>query len=106
MYEIALSKSIRGALEAAGVWCLECSPDDGRPELLLPEYCAWLRVGSTNEAWDEHARKRGVEVVTVAGVHEALIQVSLWQMAHPKANLPGWLRARAKHIKPALRVVR
>ena len=87
---------IRRALESTGVWVLQCSPDDGRPELLLPEYGAWLRVGSANAAWDEHARRRGVDVATVAGLEEALIQVSLWQIAKPKANPPGWMKARAK----------
>lgn len=97
MTETALSKSIRGALEASGVWVVPIK-SPGAPELLLPEYGAWLHIGKPNEAWDAEAKKRGVRVSQVLGVLEAQIQVSIWQDETPKQNIPGWRKARAKYV--------
>lgn len=97
MSETALSKAIRGALEASGVWVIPIK-SAGAPELLLPEYGAWLRIGKPNEAWDAEAKKRGVRVSQVFGVLEAQLRVSIWQDETPKQNPSGWQKSRAKYV--------
>lgn len=104
MSEAQLQRSIVKSLEAAGVWVIPVrSRDPGMPDLLLPEYGAWLRTKPSDglgfeEAWDQKAQERGVRVQTVAGLIEAQLQVSTWQDETPKQNPSGWQKSRAKYV--------
>lgn len=97
MSTASLQREIITTLEASGVWVIPIK-SPGAPELLLPEYGAWLRIGKPNEAWDAEAKKRDVRVSQVFGVLEAQIQVSIWQDETPKQNPSGWQKSRAKYV--------
>jgi hypothetical protein len=101
--ETQLSASIRGALEATGVWVIRMgvnmkrgkrgtqSGEPGMPDLLCPAY-GWLetkvdegKLSPGQRIWHDKAARNGVRVAVVRSVHEALMQVSLWKLA-PRAK--------------------
>jgi len=105
MSETQLSASIRGALEANGVWVIRTgvnmkrgkrgtqSGEPGMPDLLLPEF-GWLETKTDEGAvspvqfvWHQKAKMRGVRVAVVRSIEEALMQVSLWKIARGPINL-------------------
>jgi hypothetical protein len=97
--ETKLSKSIRGALTAQGVWVIRIgtsnkrgknyakSGEPGIPDLCLPAL-GWLEVKLPGKplqadqvAWHAKARKLGVNVEVAHSVLEALTIVSMWKLA-------------------------
>lgn len=112
MSETQLSKSIRGALEAAGVWnqrvnsgkllassggrsyMVQLAPK-GTPDILVLSPYGWLEVKRPGEklsadqvAWHARAERERVRSAVVHSIEEALMQVSLWKVAD-EAKGPG-----------------
>lgn len=92
MSETALSKSIRSALESAGVWVVRLGAgtfrvgartirtgEPGLPDLFCPALNLWLeckmpkgRLEASQELWFARAEREGVAVVVVRSVADAL----------------------------------
>jgi hypothetical protein len=99
MSETDLSRSIRQALAAMGVWVirvqagqhrvrggvLQCA-EPGTPDLCLPALSAWFEVKTpkgaleaSQVAWHQRATREGVKVAVVRSVSEAVTTVQEWQ---------------------------
>lgn len=100
MSETDLSRSIQAALETMGVWVeriqagqhrvrgghLQCA-SPGTPDLLCVDLGLWLEVKTptgkprpSQELWHARAKSKGVPVVIVRSVSEAMDAVSVWRM--------------------------
>lgn len=82
-----LLSRIQQALETAGVMCMR-----SRGALSLPEYGGVLETETTALAVRCHSR--GVRYACVATTHEALMQVSLWELATDRS-----LKTRARYLR-------
>ncbi len=96
MIRVRLLSQIRKALSVAGVWVVPIRGSEGTPPICLPEY-GWIDlwpISPEASAWHLRAMNVGLRVATVSTVHEALLQVSAWELASKNEPKPPVVRAK------------
>lgn len=108
MSETQLSRDIRRALEACGVWVIRtqvvgrngaraCATGErGLPDLYLPGLghlevkVGGGRLSKDQVAWHSKAARYGVRVATVRSVSEAVKIVGMWRAEREHSKAMGW----------------